>query len=65
MGAYVELGAQPSSSSVPFERLSGLSGIRGEWQWTPRTSLILTWYRKFTEDDADRDILTLGLGWRF
>jgi len=65
MGGYLELGAKPASRSVPFERLSALSGIRADWQWTPRTSVILTWYRKFTEDDADRDILTLGLGWRF
>ncbi|MGA3158420.1 MAG: hypothetical protein ABSE43_12690 [Steroidobacteraceae bacterium] len=65
LGAYVQLGAKPASSSVPFARLSGLTGIRGDWQWTPRTSVILTWYRRFTEDDADRDILTLGVGWRF
>jgi hypothetical protein len=65
MGAYLELGAKPASSTVDFERVSALSGIRADWQWTPRTSVVLTWYRKFTEDDADRDILTLGLGRRF
>ena len=65
MGAYLELGAKPASSTVDFERVSALSGIRADWQWTPRTSVVLTWYRKFTEDDADRDILTLGLDWRF
>jgi hypothetical protein len=65
LGGYLELGPKPLPSAVPFERLSGLSGIRGDWQWGERTSVILTWYRKFTEDDADRDILSLGLGWRF
>ena len=65
VGAYLELGAKPASSAASFERISGVSGIRADWQWTARTSVLLTWYRKFTEDDADRDILTLGLGWRF
>jgi hypothetical protein len=65
MGGYVDLGPQPDSSAVPFERFAGLSGIRADWQFLAHTSVVLTWYRKFTEDDADRDILTLGLARSF
>lgn len=65
MGGYVDLGPQPDSNTLPFERFAGLSGIRADWQWAANTSLVLTWCRKFTEDDADRDILTLGLARSF
>ncbi len=63
LGLYTALGAnanQNASSSV-----SGLSALRAEWCWSRRSSLILTWYRSFTNDDDDRDIITLGYGLRF
>jgi hypothetical protein len=45
--------------------VSGLSALRVEWSWGRKGSLILTWYRTFTNDDDDRDIITLGYGLRF
>jgi hypothetical protein len=64
LGAYVQLGSRAGSVATA-SRASGLSGIRADWQWAPHTSLIFTWYRRFTEDDEDRDIFTLGLAWHF
>jgi hypothetical protein len=63
LGTYVQLGANAARTGT--SRASGLSGIRADWEWAPHTSLVFTWYRRFTEDDEDRDILTLGLAWRF
>jgi hypothetical protein len=64
LGLYTPLGTQPpgeeSSAAV-----SGLSGLRVEWSWSPHSSVMLTWYRSFTNDDDDRDIITLGYGFRF
>jgi hypothetical protein len=64
LGGYYQFGTPATVATTPFERISGLSGLRADWQWAPRFSLIFTWYRKFTTDNTDRDILTLGLGWR-
>jgi hypothetical protein len=64
LGGYYQFGT-PITPTASFERLSGLSGIRAEWEPTRRLSLIFTWYRKFTTDNTDRDLLTLGAGWRF
>jgi hypothetical protein len=65
LGPYVQLGAPPSSGTTTFRRVSGLSGLRADWGWGEHVSLIFTWYRKFTDDDEDRDIFALGVGWRF
>jgi len=64
LGPYVQLGAQPSGATTNFDRVSGLSGLRADWAWSEHFSLIFTWYRKFTDDDEDRDIFALGVGWR-
>ncbi len=64
LGPYLQLGDEGSGASAPA-RVSGLSGLRVDWQWATRVSLIATWYRLFTQDDRDRDLITLGLGWRF
>jgi hypothetical protein len=63
LGPYVQLGALGGPAAPA--RVSGLSSLRVDWRCAPRLSLILTWYRNFTQDDRDRDILTAGLGWRF
>ena len=65
LGGYYQFGSSATAAVASFERISGLSGIRAEWEATRRLSLIFTWYRKFTTDNTDRDILTLGAGWRF
>jgi hypothetical protein len=64
LGPYVRFGALGGGAAAPA-RVSGLSSLRVDWHCAPRVSLILTWYRNFTQDDRDRDILTAGIGWRF
>jgi hypothetical protein len=65
LGVYTPLGGVPSNSESPPANVSGMSGLRVQWNWSRRSGLILTWYRSFTNDDADRDIITLGYGFRF
>jgi hypothetical protein len=65
VGAYTLLGPLTDRATTTPDRVSGLTGLRAEWQWSKRSSLILCWYRTFTSDDNDRDIITLGYGWRF
>jgi hypothetical protein len=64
-GVYSPLGSVPSGAANASASVSGLSGLRVEWNWSRRSSLILSWYRSFTNDDDDRDIITLGYGFRF
>jgi hypothetical protein len=64
VGVYTPLGAQPLGEENSAA-LSGLSGLRMEWCWSRNSSVVLTWYRSFTNDDDDRDIITLGYGFRF
>jgi hypothetical protein len=64
VGIYTPLGAQPAGEEKSAA-LSGLSGLRLEWCWSRNSSVMLTWYRSFTNDDDDRDIITLGYGFRF
>jgi hypothetical protein len=65
LGVFTPLGSVPSGATNASTGVSGLSGLRIEWSWSRRSSLILSWYRSFTNDDNDRDIITLGYGFRF
>jgi hypothetical protein len=65
LGVYSPLGSVPSGAANASASVSGLSGLRVEWNWSRHSSLILSWYRSFTNDDDDRDIITLGYGFRF
>ena len=64
LGPYLLLGPLPQGRSSSA-RVSGLSALRADWRVAPHLALILTWYRTFTNDDLDRDLISLGLGWRF
>jgi len=65
LGGYYQFGTPPVPATTSFERISGLTGIRADWELFHPFSLIFTWYRKFTTDNTDRDLLTLGAGYRF
>jgi hypothetical protein len=64
VGIYVPLESPQGGVPGGTSPLSGLSGLRVEWNLSPRSSLIVTWYRSFTRDDSDCDIITLGYGFR-
>jgi hypothetical protein len=65
LGVYTPLGGVPNGSPNPPANVSGMSALRVQWNWSARSGLILSWFRSFTNDDADRDIITLGYGFRF
>jgi hypothetical protein len=65
LGVYMPLGSQPGSAATTPAGVSGLSALRAEWNCSARSSVIVSWYRSFTNDDNDRDLITLGYGWRF
>jgi hypothetical protein len=60
VGAYTTL--LNTGSREPFE---GLLLLRAEWLLTRHLSVDASWYRSFTEDDRDLDIITAGVAWRF
>jgi len=65
LGVYAEVGPQTTPTATSPSPISGLSGLRAEWRVTRRNSVVLTWQRTFTNDDDDRDIITLGYAFRF
>ncbi len=64
VGPYVLLGPLPAGRSGSA-RLSGVAALRADWSVATHVALIVTWYRTFTNDDLDRDLISLGVGWRF
>lgn len=65
IGVYARVGSAHTDSVNAQQTTDGLFSLRADWHWTPRTSIILTGYRRFTKDDDDRDMIALGIGWRF
>jgi hypothetical protein len=64
LGVYTPLGAAAAPAAAPGN-FSGMSGLRVQWNCSRHGSVALAWYRSFTNDDDDRDIITLGYGFRF
>jgi hypothetical protein len=65
LGVYSEVGSETRPTTTNPNPVSGLSGLRAEWLFSRRSSLVLTWQRTFTNDDDDRDIIALGYAFRF
>ena len=65
IGPYVALSNYQVSVDRTGASLVGLLAMTFSWRFTRTLDLRFTWQRAFTEDDEDRDIVTLGLGWRF
>jgi hypothetical protein len=62
VGPAVTLIQSGSPSQEPVE---GMLLLRAAWNLTQRLSLQASWFRTFTEDDHDLDIITGGLAWNF
>jgi hypothetical protein len=65
IGPYAALRAYQAADGRPGARVAGLAAMSFSWRFTRALDLRLTWNRAFTGDDEDRDIVTLGAGWRF
>jgi hypothetical protein len=67
------LGAGPDAALSAYRTADGRSGasvvglasMTIGWRFTAPVVLRASWHRAFTNDDQDRDIITLGLGLRF
>lgn len=64
LGVYATVGSASGNGSTNSNP-EGLLLLRAGWQTSRHTELVASWYRSFTEDDRDLDIITLGLAWHF
>jgi hypothetical protein len=62
MGASLTL---VESGTPSQETVEGLLLLRAGWNITRRLSLEASWFRTFTQDDHDLDIMLGGIAWRF
>jgi hypothetical protein len=65
VGPYFALSTYLTSDGRVGASTLGLASMTASWRFTNRLALRINWHRAFTGDDQDRDIITLGLGWRF
>jgi hypothetical protein len=65
VGPYAALSAYHIADGRSGASVLGLATMSVSWRFARSLALRFNWHRGFTEDDQDRDIVTLGLGWRF
>ena len=65
LGPYVALSSYHTSDGRTAASVVGLASMTVSWRFTRFLALRAIWHRGFTSDDQDRDIVTLGLAWRF
>jgi hypothetical protein len=65
VGPYVALSSYHTFDGRPGASVVGLASMTLSWRFSRALAVRVNWHRAFTTDDQDRDIITLGLGWRF
>jgi hypothetical protein len=65
VGAYVPLQSHLTPDGRSAASIEGIASITLSWQFTRHLIGRATWDRGLTSDDDDRDVVTLGLGWRW
>jgi hypothetical protein len=65
LGAYLGFQSYQTIYHTTAASAVGLAAMTASWGFTRSLALRLVWHRGFTGDDQDRDVVTLGLGWRF
>ena len=65
VGPYVTLHSYRVDDGRSAASLTGLASMTVSWRMTRSTALRVVWHRSFTQDDQDRDIVTLGFAWRW
>lgn len=63
VGPYVSLQHYRVQDGQSAPTVSGMASMTVSWRLTRSLLWRFTWYRVFTEDDEDRDVLTTGLSW--
>src|SRR4029077_18416261 len=62
-GPCICLGAHDTPDGRAAPTLSGIASMTAGWRLGRSGLARLTWHRSFTQDDQDRDVVTLGVGW--
>lgn len=62
-GPYVSLQAYRASDGASAPPAVGMAAMTMSWRLARSLLARLTWYRGFTQDDQDRDVITLGVAW--
>ncbi|MGO9802046.1 MAG: hypothetical protein ACLPTM_03960 [Steroidobacteraceae bacterium] len=65
LGAYLGFESYQTIYHTTAASAVGLVSMTASWRFTRSLALRLVWHRGVTGDDQDRDVVTLGLGWRF
>jgi hypothetical protein len=65
VGPYVSLQSHRDADGHLAPEAEGLVSMTTSWRFTRTLRLRLTWHRSVTQDDQDRDVITLGLSWSF
>lgn len=65
LGSYLAFESYQTIYHTTAASAVGLASMTASWRFTRSLALRLVWHRGFTGDDQDRDVVTLGLGWRF
>jgi hypothetical protein len=64
LGSYFAFESYQTIYHTTAASAVGLASMTASWRFTRALALRLVWHRGFTGDDQDRDVVTLGLGWR-
>jgi hypothetical protein len=64
-GPYTALSGYHTFDGRSGASVVGLASMTLSWRFARALAVRLNWHRGFTTDDQDRDIVTVGLGWRF
>jgi len=64
-GPYVTLEGYHTADGRSAASVVGLLSMTAAWRPLAPLSVRVSWHRAFTSDDQDRDIVNLGVGWRF
>jgi hypothetical protein len=65
VGAYVPITQRPPTEGPAVSSAEGVVSITASWQFAKALVARITWTRDVTSDNHDRDIIILGLGWRW
>ncbi|HUA89503.1 MAG TPA: hypothetical protein VL994_08715 [Steroidobacteraceae bacterium] len=64
-GPYVALERRETADGELAARVEGMVPLSVSWRFAPHVLARFTWDRGFTNVSQDRDVVLLGVGWRF
>jgi hypothetical protein len=64
-GAYVAITQREATDGQATAAAEGVVSLTASWQFAKPLAGRITWTRSVTSDDHDRDIVTVGVAWRW